>query len=299
MALATTGNGPILSPEQVQNILTVPVQAASIFLSLPGLRIIDSSGPVRVPLLTGSDEPSWHGENELINEVEATFDEVLLLNPAIKSIKSLNRYSNELGRQSVTDAISAIQERMVLDVAGKVDRTFFVGDGAIVGGERTQPLGVLNYAGVQDMAAVGVPTLDDLHDAEGLILAANQDPSKVVWVMAPRTFTAFRKLKDGAGRYQMQPDPTEAGRYQLLGHPVYVTPKIPVNLGAGTDESAIVLMNPEKIAVARDLSPTLTVLRETFGDYDQGALRVVCRYDAAVLDPDGVVILRGVKAPTP
>ncbi len=126
-------------PEQVQNILTVPVQAASIFLSLPGLRIIDSSGPVRVPLLTGSDEPSWHGENELISEVEATFDEVLLLNPAIKSIKSLNRYSNELGRQSVTDAIGAIQERMVLDVAGKVDTTFFTGNGAIVGGERTQP----------------------------------------------------------------------------------------------------------------------------------------------------------------
>ena len=298
MALATTGNGPILSPEQVEGILTVPVQKASIFLSL-GVRIIDTHGPVRVPLLTGSDEPSWHGENELIDEVEATFNEVLLLSPAIKSIKSLNRYSNELGRQAVADAISAIQQRMVLDVAGKIDTTFFTGNGAIVAGERTQPLGVLNYAGVQEMTAVGVPTLDDLHDAEGLALGAEVDPSRLVWVMNSRDFVNLRKLKDNGGRYQIQPDPTEAGKYQLLGHRVFVTNKLPSNLGTGTDESAIILMDPAKIAVARDLAPTLTVLNELYGDYDQGAIRVVCRYDAAVLDPDGVVILRGVKAPTP
>lgn len=299
MAFATTGNDPILSPEQVQNILTVPVQAASIFLSLPGLRIIDSHGPVRVPLLTGSDEPSWHGENELIDEVEATFDEVLLLSPAIKSIKSLSRYSNELARQSVADAISAIQTRMVNDVAGKIDQTFFTGDGDITGGVRTEPLGVLNYADVQEIENVGAPTLDVLHDAEGLALGAEVDPSKLVWIMHSRDFTNLRKLKDNGGRYQLQPDPTEAGKYTLLGHRVFVTNKLPTNLGTGTDESNIVLMDPSKIAVARDMAPTLTVLNETFGDYDQGALRVVCRYDAAVLDPDGVVILRGVTPPAP
>jgi len=297
MALGTTGNGPILSPEQVEGILTVPVQKASVFLSLPGLRIIDTHGPVRVPLLTGSTAPSWHGENELIDEVTQTFDEVLLLSPSIKSIKSLERYSNELARQSITDAIGNIQTRMVNDVAGKIDDTFFTGDGAVVSLERTQPLGVLNYSGVQEVTAVGVPTLDDLHDAEGLALGAEVDPSRLVWVMNSRDFVNLRKLKDNGGRYQIQPDPTEAGKYQLLGHRVFVTNRLPSNLGAATNESNIILMDPSKIAVARDLAPSLTVLPDLFGDYDQGAIRVVCRYDAAVLDPDGVVILRGVTAP--
>lgn len=297
MALSTTGNGPILSPEQVTNILVVPVQKKSIFLSLPGLRIIDSHGPVRVPLLTGSDDPSWHGENEKIDEVETTFDEVWLLEPSIKSIKSLNRYSNELARQSVADAISAIQQRMVNDVAGKIDTTFFTGDGAAVAGQRTEPLGLLHYADVQEMTAVGAPSIDDLHDAEGLALGAEVDPAALVWVMNSRDFVNLRKLKDNGGRYLIQPDVTESGRYQLLGHPVFVTNRLPSDLGTGTNESNIVLMDPSKIAVARDLAPSLTVLPELYGDHDQGAIRVVCRYDAAVLDPDGVVILRGVTAP--
>ncbi|APE08617.1 capsid protein [Rhodococcus sp. 2G] len=296
MALSTAGNGPILSPEQVAGILTVPLQKASIFLSL-GVRIIESHGPVRVPLLTGSDEPSWHGENEKIDEVEVDFGEVLLLSPNIKSIKSLNRYSNELARQSVADAITAVQQRMVADVAGKIDTTFFTGDGAVVSGQRTEPLGLLNYTGVQEMTAVGAPTIDDLHDAEGLALGAEVDPAALVWVMNSRDFVNLRKLKDNGGRYLIQPDVTESGRYQLLGHRVFVTNRLPADLGTGTNESNIVLMDPSKIAVARDLAPSLTVLPELFGDYDQGAIRVVCRYDAAPLNPEAVVILRGVTAP--
>ena len=46
-------------------------------------------------------------------------------------------------------------------------------------------------AGVQSMAAVGVPTLDDLHDADGLVLGADVDLAKVRWMTA-RDFIALR-----------------------------------------------------------------------------------------------------------
>jgi HK97 family phage major capsid protein len=36
------------------------------------------------------------------------------------------------------------------------------------------------------------------------------------------------------------------------------------------------------------------VLDQTFGDYDQVALRVVARYDAAPLNPDAIVKLTGI-----
>ena len=293
MALSTAASS-VLSAEQIRNIVTVPLQKKSIFLS-SGVTIIDTHGPVRIPTYTAQTSPSWHGENELIDEVEPTFSEVLLLSPSIESIKSLHRFSNEMGRQAVGDAITAIQNRMIEDIAGKFDDTFLAGNGAVVSGHRTQPLGVLNYSGVQSMAAVGVPTLDDLHDAEGLALGAEVDPNALKWIMHSRDFVFLRKIKDTSGRYIVQPDVTQSGAYQLLGHQVIVTNRVPVNGGTGTNESSIVLADMSKIAVARDMNPTLTLLDQTFGDYDQQAIRVVARYDAAPVNPEAIVILRGVK----
>ncbi|MDH6283287.1 phage major capsid protein [Prescottella agglutinans] len=294
MALSTGTGASILSAEQITNIVTVPLQKASVFLN-SGVKIIDSSGPVRIPTYTGHTSPSWHGENELIDETEPTFGEVLLLNPAIKSVKALHRYSNELARQSVADTIVAIQSRMIADIAGKLDDTFLAGNGAVVSGTRTQPLGILNYAGTQQMTAVGVPELDDLHDAEGLALGKEVDPTALRWIMHSRDFVALRKIKDSAGRYIVQPDVTQAGGYQLLGHPVIVTNRMPVNGGTGNNESSIVLFDPSKVAVARDMTPTVTLLDQTFGDHDQQAIRVVARYDAAPINPEAIVVLRGVK----
>jgi len=35
------------------------------------------------------------------------------------------------------------------------------------------------------------------------------------------------------------------------------------------------------------------ILDQTFGDYDQQAIRVTARYDAAPLNPEAVVIIEG------
>ena len=294
MAGSTTTGASVLSPEDVRNIVTVPLQKASVILN-SGVKIIDSHGPVRIPTYTGHTSPVWHGENELITETEPTFGEVLLLDPRIKSVKSLHRFSNELARQSIVETVTAIQDRMVADTAGKLDDTFIAGNGAVVGGFRTQPLGILSMPGVQSMAAVGVPSIDTLHDAEGLALGAEVDPTKLAWIMHSRDFVKIRKLKDSGGRYLVQPDVTEAGAYRLLGHPVIVTNRVPATTGTGNNESAIVLFDPSKITVVRDLNPTVTLLRETFGDYDQQALRVVARYDQAPVNPEAIVVMRGVK----
>ena len=57
----------------------------------------------------------------------------------------------------------------------------------------------------------------------------------------------------------------------------------------------VVLADFSPIAVARDLAPlSVKILDQTFGAYDQMAIRVVARYDAAPLNPEAVVVLRGV-----
>lgn len=288
-------NGSALTTEQVKKILIQPLEKKSVFLAaVPTSNVFNSNGsPVRIPKLPDPTNPDWIGENELITEEDATFNEISLLPSDMKSVKVITRFSNELARQAVVDVSQSLRVRLVRDVAAKVDDALLNSTGA-----GNTPVGIRKYAGVQSMTAIGKPDLDDLHDAVGLALGADVDPEGGLrWVMNSRDFVGLRKVKDGQQRYQLQPDPTEPGKYLLLGYPVTVTNRMPKNLGAsGANESEIVLADFSQIAVARDLAPSVTVLTERYADYDQQALRVVTRYDAGPMNPAAVVVLKGVTA---
>lgn len=47
--------------------------------------------------------------------------------------------------------------------------------------------------------------------------------------------------------------------------------------------------------MARDLAPSITVLKERYAEFDEQALRVVTRYDAAPVNPEAVVVLSGIE----
>ncbi|MFV2143216.1 phage major capsid protein [Isoptericola sp. G70] len=291
MAISTS-TAAELTQEQVQSILVQPLEAASVFLA-SGPRIFDTNGSsVRIPKLGGETSPSWHGQGEQIDEVNPTFDEIVLLPDTMQSVKTLTRFSNELARQSVVSLDAALRDRLVRDVATALDREFVAGTTT----DGTKPLGLINYDGRQSITGVGAATVDDLHDAEGAALGADVDPAGLRWMLNPRDFVAIRKLKDTQGRYLVQPDVTASGGYTLLGHGVTVTSRIPANLGTGTDESVIVLWDPTQVAVARDMAPSVKILDQTFGDFDQQAIRVVARYDAKPLNAEAVVTLEGVTA---
>lgn len=281
-----TSTATELTQEQVSQILVQPLETASVFLAA-GPRIFDTNGSsVRVPKQAPATSPSWHGEGETITEVSPEFGEVVLLPDTMDSVKVLVKFSNELARQSIVSLDSALRDRLVADVAATLDTAFI----ASTTTDGSKPTGMLNYAGRQSITAVGEPTLDHLHDAEGLALGADVDPSGLRWLMTSRDFVNIRKIKDNSGRYMVQPDPTEAGAYRLLGHPVTVTNRVPIKTG----ESKIALADFSQIAVARDLAPTVKVLDQTFGDSDEQALRVVARYDAKPLNAEAVVTLEGV-----
>lgn len=287
----STATASELTTEQVQSILVKPLEQASIFLAA-GPHIFDTDGsPVRVPKLGAPTNPAWYGENELIADQDVDFDEVTLLPSTIKSVKSLTRFSNELARQSVVSLDAAIKDRLVTDVAAKLDTAFIAGTGD--GG--TTPKGILNYAGTQEIATVGAPGLDAVLDAWGMLLAANANIASTKWLMRPETFVALRKVKQGTGSngYVLTPDPTQDGVFRLFGSQVIITNRIPVT-GSTSKTTQAVLADFSQIAVARDQAPTVKILDQTFGDYDQQAIRVTARYDAAPLNPEAVVVLKGI-----
>ena len=72
-----------------------------------------------------------------------------------------------------------------------------------------------------------------------------------------------------------------------------ITSRLPLD---GESQASVVLADFSQIAVARDVAPSVKVLDQTFGDYDQQAIRVVARYDAAPLNPEAVVKIHNILA---
>jgi HK97 family phage major capsid protein len=286
-----TSTAPELTAEQVARILVKPLEATSVFLA-SGPRIFDTTGPLRIPKLGGPvADPGWTGEAELIPERDVDFDEVSLLPSTMKSVKVITRYSNELARQSVIALDAALQSRLVTDVAAKLDTQFFSasGDGT------TTPKGMFAWSGTQTMPVGGEMTLDTVLDAWGMALSGNVNTSGLRWFMKPREFIKLRKIKSatGSNAYVLTPDPTQDGVFRLFGAPVTVTPRVPDTTGA-TPTARAALVDMAQVAVARDLAPSITVLRERYADTDEQALRVVARYDVAPMNSQAVVALTGI-----
>jgi HK97 family phage major capsid protein len=291
MAVSTTSASE-LTREQVQAILVKPLEDRSVFLA-SGPRIFDTDGsPVRIPKLGGATDPDWIGENEQITEEDVAFDEVTLLPSTMKSVKVITRYSNELARQSVVALDAALRDRLVTDVASKIDKQL-LGSG---GDGIATPKGLLAYSGVQsiDKAAAALG-LDDLLDAWGLALSANVNMAGLRWIMRPESFTGLRKVKQatGSNQYVLTPDATADGVFRLFGAPVTVTERLPLD---AETQATVVLADFSQIAVARDTAPSVKVLTERYADFDQQAIRVVARYDAAPLNPEAIVKIVNIGA---
>ena len=283
MASSTT-TAAALTAEQVSTILTKPLEQRSVFLAA-GPTIFDTNGsPVRIPAMPASeqDELQWVGENELIPEVDPEFGETELLPSTMKSIKTITRYSNELARQSIVSLDKVLQDRLVADVAGKLDAQFLSAEGDGI----TTPRGLFAYEGVEDVDATAGFDVDTLLAAQGVALESNVDLSRLALFVRPGDLMALRGLKDNDGRYLLQWDATEAGGYRILGMNALVSAHVPEGRAAIADMS--------QIAVARDLAPTVKILTERYADYDQQAIRVVARYDAGPLNPAGIVTMSGI-----
>lgn len=277
----TTQNAQELTKEQVASLLIQPLQDTSVFLQ-SGPRIFDTHGPLRLPKLGATGDPSWVGEAQPIPEVETDFDQIMLLPDTLQSIKSIQRYTSEMARQSVVALDATLKDALVSAVANKLDRQLLsdTGDGIIT------PKGLFAWDGTQDLAIGGPLEIDSLHDAVGMALGSDVNVSATRWLIRPEDFTSLRKLRDQTGNYLMQSDVTKAGAFSLLGQPVTVTRRIP--------EGRAALVDFSQIAVARDLAPSIKFLDELFAGTDELGIRVVCRYDAAPLNPEAVVTFSGI-----
>ena len=288
MAIEVTADNGTLIQSQVADLLVQPLEQASTFLAA-GPTILDSSSPVRVPRIASGVTAGFVAEGAQISDGDVEFDEVTLLPSDLKSLKVLVKMSNELIRTSVVGLEAVLRTRLVTDVANALDAALW--DGA---GTDDTVKGILRATGI----ATGTLDLTDADSLiDGIATAQGNKVSPTHWVMTSTSFATLRKLKianvgtasdQDFRQYLFDPSGIQGSTsFQLFGLPVIITDNIP---NAST-KARVALVDFSKVVVARDVDAEVKILDQTWGDYDSVGIRVVSRWDTALLQAKAVTLL--------
>lgn len=284
MAIETTTDNSTLIQSQVASLLVQPLEQASTFLAA-GPVVLDSSSPVRVPRIANGVTAGFVAEGAQISDGDVAFDEVTLLPSTLKGLKVLVKLTNELIRTSVVGLESVLRTRLVTDVAHALDAALWDGTGT-----SNTIKGILRQTGIAT-GTLDLTDADSLIDGWATAMANKVTPTH--WAMTSASFAAVRKLKTATDSSQYLIDPTtiqNGTSLQLFGLPVIITDNI-ANTGTAPGKARVALVDMSKVVVARDVDAEVKILDQTWGDYDSIGIRVVSRWDTALLQPEAVTLL--------
>lgn len=239
---------------------------------------------LRVPRLINEGAPAWRNENAQIPEVDMTFDSVLF---TAKSLDRLVILSRELFEDSNPSALGVVANSFGKQIAIGLDYAALRGSGVA-----PVPLGVLNTPGVTTTShgangsAISAMSYDFLLQAVNTVRANNFEPN--AHIVAPRTVTSLRTLKDSQNRY-LQPPADSL--------PLLPTNQVPINLTVGTssDASEVYTAQWDQLGIGIRTEFVLEFLRERYADYGQYAFIGHLRADIQLLQPSAFTVDLGIR----
>lgn len=181
---------------------------------------------------------------ELAQKPEATAMTLATVTANIFAAAGLATISNQL----LADSNPSVDGLAVNDLA---KRLVALEEAAFIAGTGTgQPLGILNTPGIGATALTATDVLsllDAILDSIAKVETSHGAPSAIL--MHPRTWTRILKSRDAQGAFYIDPaggpqDPRTGQRgpvKSLWGYPVVTSNRMPTNLGAGTNESRVIV----------------------------------------------------------
>lgn len=207
------------------------------------LRFFDSTniaGVCRIPKKAGSGTATWEDEQLLPNATSKSTTPTLdILELGQYRLYRESALTQQMLNAQEIDLKSYVLEDISETMGDAIEDAIFNGDGV------KKPTGLI--AGIKtankiNLATRGEITFDDIKKCKGKLKREAQKGA--CWFMAQDTFTALDLIKDNEGRYILQPNPTEASGYMMLGLPIVITDAIPT-LDVTGAKTVIVLANPK------------------------------------------------------
>jgi len=295
--------GGFLVPEDVSTEVIELLRPAS---------VVTAMGPRIVPMPNGNMTQnrratgatfSYGGEQEDAGATGYSYGQVRL---SAKKLSGIIPVSNDLLRTSSTAVDRMIRDDAVEDASLIQDRHFLRGSGveSAPKGLRFQHVGTPNAA-THVLTMTAAPTLqkvdNDLGRMELALANANVPFTGAHWVMSPTVAMFLTNLRDGNGN-KVYP---EVANGQLRMKPVHITTEIPSNLGAGGDESEIMLVHPSHVIVGEHMGiqvamSTEAAYKDADGNMqaafsrDETLMRMIMQHDIGLRHLAAVSILTGV-----
>jgi HK97 family phage major capsid protein len=257
-----------------------------------------ANGAASIPKMTGGATSAYLGEGDNIEPSQQTFGMVLF---KARKLATLVPISNDLLRINAANADTIVQDDMASSMARREDLAFLRGDG----GEH-EPKGMFNHVPTANKfdanSTVNLANVTvDLGKAILLLMEGHSRMLRPTWFMAPRTLHYLSTVRDGNGNYAFR-DEVLAGR--LWNYPLRWTTQIPVNLGTGTDESWILLVDMADAVLADEMdmefafSSTATYydgaqLRSGFSR-DESVIRVISKHDFNIRHGESFALIEAV-----
>ena len=133
-----------------------------------------------------------------------------------------------------------------------------------------------------DALSGGFPPMDTLRKAEELLLSADVPMRSPVWIMSPRSRLFLRDLRDTEDRGVFGDEMRQSGT--INGRRFFETNNIANNLGGGSDESLVILVDASEVVigdvqqVSVDRTNTATVqidgVDTSLFEHDMSAIRL-------------------------
>lgn len=275
MSMNTTSANRAFLPEQVHDLIVVPVTREAIALQVADVvPVNERANGYRVPIVNADPSAAWTAEGEEITPSDSNLGEVH--SPFFK-LAGLTIISAELAADSSPEASELVGNGLARDIATKLDAAFFgTKDTSTV-----QPAGLADLTGVHQVdAGAGWKNSDPF--AEAVYAAEGEGATLSAFVANPADALALAKVKKATGSNEplLGNDPTQPTRRMIAGVPLLVSPAVATGTIWGTPKNRTV--------VAMRQGTTLDVDHSVYFTSDRVAVRATMR--VALLFPHEAAI---------
>lgn len=272
-------NGAPLIPTSISEKIIKKVKELCPILA--GCTMYSVKGTLKVPV--------WGKANTThdINVAYATeFTEITADSGAFTSVDlggylvgALTLVGRSVENNAVFSVVDFIVDQMAEEIAAFLDKE-------LLNGTTNKATGALSTTNTMNAGSTTAISADNLIDLQAKVKTAYQ--ANACWTMAPATFTAIKKLKDGNNRYLLQDNVAGEFPYMLLGKPVYLSENMPA-IASGA--KAVLYGDYSGLSCNMRENIGIEVLREKYAT--QHAIGVISwlEFDSKVTDNDRLATL--------
>ena len=239
------GGGLLIIDEMAADVIEL-LRPFSVVRQIGARSVGIPRGALRTPKITAGVSSAYVGEGQSIPAGKIKVGQISL---QARKLATLIVFTNEL-RTFAGDVDSILLDDMLASIGQTEDVAFLFGTGS-----ENEPRGITDWAIAANVfdatQAGGTATLTevqtDLRKAEELLLSADVPMRTPVWIMSPRSRLFLRDLRDTEDRGVFG---TEMRQSRTInGVPFFQTNNIPNNLGGGSNESKVILVDASEVVI--------------------------------------------------